>query len=79
LVFVACGLFGKTTLLLFRHSKINYLSIKKVTIMPVEETVIYELMTCVNQLKEEIKNLKEELKEHKKALNENTFELLKSN
>jgi len=47
--------------------------------MSVDETVIYELMACINQLKAEIKKLEEELKDTRKAINENTFELLKSN
>lgn len=47
--------------------------------MSVDETTIYELMRCINDLKSELKKLQEELKDTRKAINENTFELLKKN
>ena len=47
--------------------------------MSLDETVIYELMEAINQLKREIKNLKDEMKELGKDVRANTFELSKNN
>lgn len=44
-----------------------------------DETVIYQLITCINELKAQIKKLSEDLQRNSTALDANTFELLKSN
>ena len=46
--------------------------------MSLDESVIYQLMESINQLKKEMEKLKEEIKDLRTAVSANTFELLKN-